>query len=98
MDNTERAPDTRLNITSEISIVNNVFLTPATTNTKYNQQRNLSTFHRNNDTTEKEGEENWKISFVNKFSNLETAEIKFVCSHHSTVDCIKFVPLNGRLE
>ena len=43
-------------------------------------------------------EENWKISFVNKFSNLETAEIKFVCSHYSTVDCIKFVPLNGRLE
>lgn len=29
---------------------------------------------------EEEGE-NWKITFVNKFSNLETTEIKFVFSH-----------------
>ena len=28
-----------------------------------------------------EERENWKITFVNKFSNLETTEIKFVFSH-----------------
>ena len=27
------------------------------------------------------GRRNWKITFVNKFSNLETTEIKFVFSH-----------------
>ena len=28
-----------------------------------------------------EERENWKITFVNKFSNLETTEIKFVFPH-----------------
>ena len=72
--------------------------TPNTNNEKETFQLSVCS-HGNNDTTEKRrGGENWKISFVNKFSNLETAEIKFVCSHYQNVDCIKFVPLNGRLE